>query len=532
MRFVLTSAAAIAVLANVMNAQAQTWVSTSIGGNDARWSIPTNWDPNTVPNAVGAAVTIGTPPSGTRNFELDGQYTIGSITFESTGGNTQSIRAYNLGGDLLTFDAPGAGPATITVAGTGTTNNAFRADMYLADDVVANVQNTSNAGTSGVLAFTGNATGPGGFTKTGDGTITVAANPSDNSQIHAWEGPTLVSGGRWRTSFSGTNGMLTSSFTINGGQLVMITINSTYTFGPGPLKLNGFGPTSGPNAIFPGAIRPDRLTGQNTQTITNSVILESSTMVHMQSFGVDDLTQTLKFTGVISGNADASLSISSLNSDQNLGRVVFTNTNTYAGDTIVNGGRLEVEGANATFGVGNIIVHNPALVMTNGAGIAAAIARLVIPSGVSNAINDLATVTIGGASRGIVDLGAGIDELVGSLKLGDTTYTGAGTYGSSASGADFQFDDFFVGTGVLRLIGGPALEGDYNGDGTVNAADYVLWRKSPGDFGGPTGYNTWKTNFGMSNGGSGSTTGVPEPGTLVFVALGLSLAIGCRRQRS
>ena len=39
--------------------------------------------------------------------------------------------------------------------------------------------------------------------------------------------------------------------------------------------------------------------------------------------------------------------------------------------------------------------------------------------------------------------------------------------------------------------------GDYNGNGAVDAADYVLWRKSPGDFGGsPTGYNTWRSNFG------------------------------------
>ena len=48
---------------------------------------------------------------------------------------------------------------------------------------------------------------------------------------------------------------------------------------------------------------------------------------------------------------------------------------------------------------------------------------------------------------------------------------------------------------------------DYNGDGTVDAADYVAWRKNPGNFGGdPDGYNLWRTKFGEPDGSGG---GVP-----------------------
>jgi len=44
------------------------------------------------------------------------------------------------------------------------------------------------------------------------------------------------------------------------------------------------------------------------------------------------------------------------------------------------------------------------------------------------------------------------------------------------------------------------LMGDYNGDGNVGAADYVLWRKDPASFGGdPDGYNTWTAGFGGSD---------------------------------
>jgi hypothetical protein len=66
---------------------------------------------------------------------------------------------------------------------------------------------------------------------------------------------------------------------------------------------------------------------------------------------------------------------------------------------------------------------------------------------------------------------------------------------------------------------GPALPGDYNLDGRVNAADYVVWRNTEGDsvtpFSGADGdgngvvdqadYNVWRTHFGQTMGaGSGS----------------------------
>ena len=75
--------------------------------------------------------------------------------------------------------------------------------------------------------------------------------------------------------------------------------------------------------------------------------------------------------------------------------------------------------------------------------------------------------------------------------------------------------------------------GDFNQDGSVDAADYVVWRKSPSNFGGdPGGYNTWRANFGSSLGpGSGGaltsaeplSAAVPEPASVVlclFAAIG------------
>lgn len=79
-----------------------------------------------------------------------------------------------------------------------------------------------------------------------------------------------------------------------------------------------------------------------------------------------------------------------------------------------------------------------------------------------------------------------------------------------------------------------SLAGDYNNDGKVDAQDYVLWRKSPGTYGGdPAGYNAWRANFGTGGPGSGSGLGdqaVPEPSTIAFVGFGLIAFVGCRRR--
>jgi hypothetical protein len=75
--------------------------------------------------------------------------------------------------------------------------------------------------------------------------------------------------------------------------------------------------------------------------------------------------------------------------------------------------------------------------------------------------------------------------------------------------------------------------GDYNANGTVDAADYVLWRKNPTGFGGdPAGYNTWRAHFGQppgSGAGAISNATVPEPSTLVLL---MFAAASCCLRRS
>ena len=74
------------------------------------------------------------------------------------------------------------------------------------------------------------------------------------------------------------------------------------------------------------------------------------------------------------------------------------------------------------------------------------------------------------------------------------------------------------------------IVGDFNRDGTVDAADYTVWRDSLGQTATAAAdanednivdledYNLWKANFGTTIGSTASAV-VPEPSTLLLVGL-------------
>jgi hypothetical protein len=89
---------------------------------------------------------------------------------------------------------------------------------------------------------------------------------------------------------------------------------------------------------------------------------------------------------------------------------------------------------------------------------------------------------------------------------------------------------------------GTVLVGDYNNDGMVDAADFVVWRKNDGTGNlllndpiggtiGPAQYNQWRTHFGLTSVSGAvvrANASVPEPATLFMLFTGL-LALWSRR---
>lgn len=72
-----------------------------------------------------------------------------------------------------------------------------------------------------------------------------------------------------------------------------------------------------------------------------------------------------------------------------------------------------------------------------------------------------------------------------------------------------------LGSSGFNLTLGNPIAGDFNADGKVDAADYVVWRKTDRT---QSGYNIWRSHFGQ-NAGVGSVVGasVPEPATLAVL---------------
>lgn len=436
-RILAAALAAAGVLAASPAAPADIFQPTT---GTTTWNTGTSWDTGSVPNATGAnatfngAATANNPAqTANRTASLDGTKTVGSILFNTDLSTFTNSISTGTGG-TLTFDATAAGPATLITQGAGTGNNTISVAMSFTDTLSATINNTAASSAAGSLNLTGTIGGVGGFSKFGDGTATFGTGAK------TYTGPTLLSGGRMRISQAAAPAN-SSSFTIAaGGQLDTITAG-TYSLGSGTLNLNGTGASGGPNAIFPGAIRPD--TGLSI-TISNPTVLQSDTLLHCQGAAAGLLT----FTNTISG--PGKLSLTAPNSNADIGTYTLSGANTYSGGTQITGGTLLVSGATATLGTGSVTINNAAspTSTTN---------RLQIAGGVLDAISDNATLNIAGggapgtADQNYVDLGAGVNERVGRLILGGVEQLLPGTYGSTASSADFKSDEYFAGTGVVTI---------------------------------------------------------------------------------
>src|SRR5207247_4766352 len=102
-----------------------------------------------------------------------------------------------------------------------------------------------------------------------------------------------------------------------------------------PLNLNGSRATSRPFAAFPGAIRQDT---NFTVGITNIINLQSDSLIHVQGSASGSLT----LSGPVSGVGHLEFTAPGESSDSNQGKLVLSNSNTYFGGTIINGGTVMV----------------------------------------------------------------------------------------------------------------------------------------------------------------------------------------------
>jgi hypothetical protein len=139
------------------------------------------------------------------------------------------------------------------------------------------------------------------------------------------------------------------------------------------------------------------------------------------------------------------------------------------------------------------------------------IATLVGPIGTGgNTMSIDSLVFVEGVLYGFIDnfnVTAGLAQFIVTID----PVTGAGTPLRS-----------YASNGLGNVYGAvpTAIPGDFNHDGTVDAADYVVWRKTGGS---PADYNSWRANFGQTFSFAGlassaSANGaVTEPASLVLL---------------
>jgi len=160
----------------------------------------------------------------------------------------------------------------------------------------------------------------------------------------------------------------------------------------------------------------------------------------------------------------------------------------------------------------------------------------------------------------IVDIDPAIDGVLGAdlLTSGWFTFDLEGGGGESAPGplqqTHFDFRQFFEEgdsgkiyfdlTPSVDVLQPGGIPGDYNDDGTVNAADYSVWRNSLGAVGSNLpadgngngsvdegDYAVWKMHFGESLAAGAGSSAVPEPGSWMLLVLALSAWVTTDRRQ-
>jgi GH35 family endo-1,4-beta-xylanase len=140
------------------------------------------------------------------------------------------------------------------------------------------------------------------------------------------------------------------------------------------------------------------------------------------------------------------------------------------------------------------------------------------------------------------------DEDVSSDPLGEAIVRAfKGEHDVSASFGEFSETlDAILGAGGLDLeIALPFLLGDFNRDGKVNAADYVVWRRSLGTSVAPgtaadgnndgqvtmADLNIWKQHFGEIMPAGFAEASVPESSSNLLLLIGMSSGFAAFRRR-
>jgi hypothetical protein len=214
-RLLLTGTIAVAILISCTSANAQTSYAWQLGNGS--WTIITNWVPNGSPDGIDNTITAGNP-NGSRTITLDGDHTIGNISFTINSSRSYTINSGTPSTSILTLQDSLTVPSVWVGAGA----------------------------TSGYLLINAPLAGTQGFTKTGVGLFLLGGVDTITGAINITGTGTGSASGGWLVD----NGSLPvgapvqvnnyGSLAGTGTILDAVTLNSGGKIDPGPAFYNSY----------------------------------------------------------------------------------------------------------------------------------------------------------------------------------------------------------------------------------------------------------------------------------------------------
>jgi T5SS/PEP-CTERM-associated repeat protein len=456
----------------------------------------------------------------------------GTVTVTGAGSTWNNSASVSVGGSGVSA----GGVGTLTVETGGTVN--FGAQLSLWDNGTVNLSGgtinvkslTSSGGTfnfnSGTLAFTG----VSGLVIGGGGPFGSSLTLTAGQTVSVVNTTTIDNG---------------SSLTLNGGTLNVASLagGGAIILHAGTLNLTSANLTVGVGSIFGTTMF---VVSAQAVNVTNQATIDAGAeLVVAGSFSSSGLTNSGDLVAI-----DATMD----------GPVVNNNAITVVGAVDFNG---LVSGPGDFFGPGTANFNggmapgaSPAEVNFEGSLALADANTLFIEIAGIMPGSDYDRLTIAGSASldGILDvsLTGGFMPSGGQqftiLTAGSIVNNGFVLAGSAAS----SFDLLVSSTSVILQAIGAGVPGDYNGDGIVNAADYVVWRNTFGQTGpglaadgnnsgtiDADDYTVWRSHFGQTAGagsvlgatGSASASAVPEPNAVLLALVGALVLRSMDRRR-